>query len=131
MKASCAKSPVRPAWTRTRPIIDFVERTGKINSDLTVGVDVTAASALARKRGHLLAGREATRVRFHRDTQRGGSLLGWANGRGLKSTSATTATGAILTARPRGVMVIDLFGLDVERSAKPVPGGLSAPPPEP
>jgi len=93
-----------------QPRIDFVERTGIINSDLTVGVDVTKAIALKANEGLCSRG-----VTLHGSgfmvTPQEAELLGLGKRQGLERHIRGYRNGRDLTARPRNVMVIDLFGL--------------------
>ena len=93
------------------PIIDFVETQGIINSDLTVGVDVTKARALLANEGLASPG-----VKLHGPgfivTVQEAQHLGLGRRRGLEKHIRNYRNGRDLTSRPRGVMVIDLDGLD-------------------
>lgn len=95
------------------PIIDFVERSGRINSDLTVGVDVTVASPLLANDGVCSPG-----VKLHGSgfivTPNEAAVLGLGKREGLEEHIREYRNGRDLTGRPRGVLVIDLFGLGVE-----------------
>ena len=44
------RSFARPALETDEPVVDFAERAGRINADLTVGVDVTRTTPAARQR---------------------------------------------------------------------------------
>lgn len=96
------------------PIIDFTEQVGTINSDLTVGVDVTMASPLEANEGICSPG-----VKLHGSgfivTPREAIHLGAGKRPGLDDVIREYRNGRDLTARPRGVKVIDLFGLDEEQ----------------
>jgi len=95
------------------PQISFNEQRGTINADLTVGVDVASAIPLQANEGlssrgmalhgagFIVAPDEATR-------------LGLGRIPGLEKHIRLYRNGRDLTARPRGVMVIDLFGLDID-----------------
>jgi hypothetical protein len=95
------------------PVIDFVERSGRINSDLTIGVDVTVAAPLLANQGVCSPG-----VKLHGSgfivTPKKAAFLGLGNREGLEKHIRAYRNGRDLTARPRNVMVIDLFGLDAE-----------------
>ena len=95
------------------PIIELSERTGPINSDLTIGVDVTAATPLLAGEGLCSPG-----VKLHGDgfivTRSQAEHLGLGRREGLENYIREYRNGRDLTSRPRRVMVIDLFGLDAE-----------------
>jgi len=95
------------------PAIDFRERTGAINPDLTVGVDVTRAVPLLANEGLCSPG-----VKLHGSgfivTPQEAEHLGLGRRPGLERHIRPYRNGRDLTARPRGVMVIDLFGLTQE-----------------
>jgi SAM-dependent methyltransferase len=92
------------------PIIDFAERLGKINSDLTVGVDVTSAVSLRATDGVCSPG-----VKLHGAgfivTPKEAEHLGLGKRLGLEGHIRAYRNGRDLMSRPRNVMVIDLFGL--------------------
>lgn len=96
-----------------QPVIEFSERFGRINADLTVGVDVTQASALLANEGLCSPG-----VKLHGAgfivTPREAEVLGLGKRPGLEEHIRHYRNGRDLTARPRGVMAVDLFGLDAE-----------------
>lgn len=93
---------------------------GTINADLTIGADVTGAMALrANERissrgvslhgsGFIVTPVQATALGLGRVTGLERHILAYRNGKDL-------------TARPRGVMVIDLFGLDEEEVRRKFP----------
>ncbi len=95
------------------PIIELAERRGKINSDLTIGADVTAAKALLANEGVCSPG-----VKLHGAgfivTRAEAEHLGLGRRPGLDQHIRAYRNGRDLTARPRGVMVIDLDGLEIE-----------------
>src|SRR5579875_776717 len=95
------------------PKIDFKERIGTINADLTIGVDVTAAVALRANEGLCSPG-----VKLHGAgfivTPQEAALLGLGRRKGLERHIRPYRNGRDLTSRPRGVMVIDLDGLSIE-----------------
>jgi hypothetical protein len=86
---------------------------GIINSDLTIGVDVTSAKALRANEGICSPG-----VKLHGAgfivTPQEAQHLGLGKRPELERHIRAYRNGRDLTARPRGVMVIDLFGLDVD-----------------
>jgi hypothetical protein len=93
------------------PVIVFEERGGRINSDLTVGVDVTTAVALKANsglssngvmiagNGFLVTAQEAVFLGLGSDAGLGHHIRDYRNGRDL-------------TSRPRNLKAIDLYGLD-------------------
>lgn len=91
-------------------VVDLSEREGLINPDLTVGVDVTPARRLRSNRS--LASRG---VSLHGDgfivTTDQASALGLGRVPGLECHIRSYRNGRDLNQRPRGVMVIDLYGL--------------------
>src|SRR5208337_4760832 len=93
--------------------IDFVERSGRINPDLTVGVDLSQTKAMLANEG--LSSRGMT---LHGSgfivTPNEAAHLGLGKREGLERHIRAYRNGRDLTARPRGVMVIDLFGLDAD-----------------
>jgi hypothetical protein len=92
------------------PVIMFAEKQGKINSDLTVGVDVTSALELKANAaisspgiklhgaGFIISPQEALHLGLGRVPDLEKHIRIYRNGRDLMD-------------RPRGVMVIDMFGL--------------------
>ncbi len=95
------------------PTIELSEAHGTINPDLTVGVDVTSAIPLKASEGLCSPG-----VKLHGDgfivTPAEAEHLGLGRRAGLDRHIRLYRNGRDLTSRPRGVMVIDLFGLDAE-----------------
>ncbi len=102
------------------PLIECAERWGVINSDLTVGVDVTAAQALKANEGLSSPG-----VKLHGAgfivTPQEAAYLGLGQRPGLDQHIRDYRNGRDLTSRPRGVMVIDLFGLGVDEVRRKYP----------
>ena len=96
-----------------QPQIDFHNRIGKINPDLTIGIDVGAVIPLRANEG--LASRGMS---LHGDgfivTRQEAERLGLGTRTGLEKHIRKYRNGRDLTSRPRGVMVIDLFGLELE-----------------
>ena len=92
------------------PILEFAERKGTINADLTVGVDIARSAKLKANAGlchdgvklhgsgFLIAKDEAIRLGLHRRPGLDRHIRPYRNGRDL-------------AARCRDLMVIDLFGL--------------------
>ncbi|MEQ8345635.1 MAG: hypothetical protein RIB84_17785 [Sneathiellaceae bacterium] len=95
------------------PHVVLSDRTGMIFSDLTVGVDVTAAVPLLANEGLCSPG-----VKLHGSgfivTEDEAARLGLHRQPGLERHIRPYRNGRDLTARPRGVMVIDMLGLDAE-----------------
>ncbi len=95
------------------PVIVLDERDGTINADLTVGVDVTAAVPLLANEGLCSPG-----VKLHGAgfivTPAEAAHLGLGRRAGLERHIRPYRNGRDLTARSRGVMVIDLFGLTAD-----------------
>ncbi|WP_318012977.1 class I SAM-dependent DNA methyltransferase [Mesorhizobium sp. ESP7-2] len=91
------------------PTIEFAEREGKINPDLTIGVDVTRSKGLVANDTICSPG-----VKLHGDgfivTREKALELGLGKRPGLEHHIREYRNGRDLTSRPRGVMVIDLFG---------------------
>jgi hypothetical protein len=91
------------------PTIEFAEREGKINPDLTIGVDVTKSKALVANDAICSPG-----VKLHGDgfivTRENALELGLGKRAGLECHIREYRNGKDLTSRSREVMVIDLFG---------------------
>ena len=104
--------------------VEFIERRGVIHSDLTIGPNT--ASALPLRANERLS---CPGVKLHGAgfivTPEKARELGLGRIRGLDRHIREYRNGRDITSRPRGVMVIDLFGLIRRRSAQPVPRGLS------
>jgi hypothetical protein len=96
------------------PMIEFTDVRGKINSDLTVGVDVTKAQPLLANEGLSSLGMKLHGAGFI-VTPDVAQHLGLGRRPGLENHIRDYRNGRDLTARPRRVMVIDLFGLEVEQ----------------
>jgi hypothetical protein len=95
------------------PSLAFKVIPGHINSDLSAGVDVTKAAALRSNEGLCSPG-----VKLHGSgfivTPNEAERLGLGRRPGLERHIRPYRNGRDLTARLRGVMVIDLFGLGEE-----------------
>ncbi len=95
------------------PMIQLSETLGKINSDLTIGADVTRAKALVANEGLCSPG-----VKLHGHgfivTRAQAAQLGLGRRAGLDVHIREYRNGRDVAARPRDVMVIDLFGLNAE-----------------
>ncbi|MDI9848974.1 class I SAM-dependent DNA methyltransferase [Rhodoblastus sp. 17X3] len=93
------------------PHIELSEKRGTINSDLTIGADVTKAAALASNDFICSPG-----VKLHGDgfivTPAEAEYLGLGRRPELEKHIRLYRNGRDLLATPRGVMVIDLFGLE-------------------
>ncbi len=102
------------------PIVEFSERIGEINVDLTVGLDVTKAGPLKASEGVCSPGVKLHGAGFivSRDEAH---HLGLGTRPGLDQHIREYRNGRDLTARSRGVMVIDLFGLDEEEVRRKFP----------
>jgi len=96
-----------------QPQIELRERHGRINADLTVGVDATAAAALRANDGLCSPG-----VKLHGSgfivTPTKAEAIGLGRTPGLEAHIRPYRNGRDLTERPRDVMAIDLFGLAAE-----------------
>ena len=120
-KEGVLREVVREAALDTdTPIVELDERVGVINSDLTVGVDVTAALALKANDGVCSPG-----VKLHGSgfivTPQEAEHLGLGKRPGLERHIRHYRNGRDLASRPRGVMVIDLFGLTVDEVRRRFP----------
>ncbi|MBN9454892.1 MAG: class I SAM-dependent DNA methyltransferase [Bosea sp.] len=96
-----------------QPQIELGVSEGRINSDLTIGVDTTRAVSLRSNDGLCSPG-----VKLHGPgfivTPAEVRALGLGFRQGLENHIRDYRNGRDLTARPRGVAVIDLFGLTAE-----------------
>jgi len=95
------------------PLIEFREDAGTINSDLTIGTDVTKARSLLANEGVSSPG-----VKLHGAgfivTPAMAEHLGLGRRPGLEKHIRLYRNGRDLTSRPRDVMVIDLDGLEID-----------------
>ncbi len=95
------------------PEIEFKTSVGRINADLTVGVDVTSGVELLANEGLSSPG-----VKLHGAgfivRPREAEALGLGKRKGLDDQIRPYRNGKDLMAIPRGVMVIDLFGLEAD-----------------
>ena len=102
------------------PMIEFREFVGIINPDLTIGVDVTKAKPLLSNEGLCSPG-----VKLHGSgfivTPSQAEHLGLGKRPGLEKYIRHYKNGRDLTGRTRGVMVIDLFGLQVDQVRRSYP----------
>ena len=92
------------------PQVELAERRGKIHADLTVGADVTGAIPLLANDRLCSPGVKLHGAGFIVTPQQAAGL-GLGKIDGLESHILHYRNGRDLTARPRGVMVIDLFPL--------------------
>jgi hypothetical protein len=103
-----------------QPKIEFLERVGKINPDLTVGVDVGKVSGLRAQEGLCSRG-----VSLHGDgfivTRQEAEHLGLGQRAGLENHIREYRNGRDITAKPRGVLVIDLLGLSADEVRRRYP----------
>ncbi len=95
------------------PIIGFSEQVGVINSDLTVGADVTALGALRSNTGIASPGVTVLGAGFI-ITPEEAQMLGLGRRPRLENHIRHYRNGRDLTSTPRNVMVIDLFGLSAD-----------------
>lgn len=95
------------------PIVDLGEQSGQINSDLTIGVDVTSTTSLNSNAGVCSPG-----VKLHGAgfivTQPEAELLGLGKRDGAENHFRAYRNGRDLASHARGVLVIDLFGLSAD-----------------
>lgn len=96
-----------------QPAVELDERTGAINSDLTVGVDLSAANSLLGNQGLSSRGMSLHGAGFIVTPEKAAEL-GLGRRPGLERHIRPYRNGRDLTARPRGVLAIDLFGLTAE-----------------
>jgi hypothetical protein len=96
------------------PQIQFREITGKINSDLTIGADITRTKALVANEALCSPG-----VKLHGEgfiiTRSQAMRFGLGRRPDLDAHIREYRNGRDLAARPRGVLVIDLFGFTAEQ----------------
>lgn len=95
------------------PVIEVRETRGRINADLTVGVDVTRAVALTANEGLCSPGVKLHGAGFILKPKEA-EHLGLSRRPGLERHIRPYRNGRDLMARPRGVMVIDLHGLPID-----------------
>jgi hypothetical protein len=92
------------------PVILFAEKAGRINSDLTVGVDVAATIPMKANEGLSSRGMALHGAGFIVAPEHA-EFLGLGRREGAEKVIKHYRNGKDLTARARGVMVIDLDGL--------------------
>jgi hypothetical protein len=93
------------------PIIEFTTARGSINADLTMGADVAVCERLLANEGLCSRGVPLHGAGFI-VTPLQAEALGLERRTGLKNHIRTYRNGRDLTSRPRGVMAIDLDGLN-------------------
>lgn len=98
------------------PKIDFKLSMGRINADLSVGIDLTSTQPLNAGRGLCSRGVQLMGAGFI-VTPAEAALLGLGNRAGLERHIRPYRNGRDLTGHSRDVMVIDLFGLSAEERA--------------
>jgi hypothetical protein len=91
--------------------VTFVEQKGHILSDLSIGAALDSAGALQANDGLANKGVLLIGAGFILDKEKAQSL-GLGEQKGLENHIRAYLNGKDFTARPRGVMVIDMFGLD-------------------
>ncbi len=96
------------------PVVDLVDKRGNINSDLSVGADVTAAKELKANAGICSPGMKLHGSGFIVSPSEA-AHLGLGVRSGLDRHIREYRNGRDLMAHSRGVMVIDLFGLEVDQ----------------
>jgi len=108
------------ALNTDQPVIETRDNTGHINSDLTLGADVTATLELTATAGLCSPG-----VKLHGAgfivTPAQAEALGLGSTPGLEHQIRHYRNGKDLTGKPRGKMVIDLFGFEAEEVLKRFP----------
>ena len=102
------------------PKIEFLVQQGKINSDLTIGVDVTKTSHLIANEGICHDG-----VKLHgkgfQVTPAQAQHLGLGRRPNLEQYIRPYRNGRDIAQLSRGLMVIDLFGLEIDEVRKRYP----------
>jgi len=101
-------------------VVDFTTRTGKLFADLTIGADVAGCASLLANGGISCPG-----VKLHGSgfivTPEEAAMLGLGRIPGLELHIREYRNGRDIVQRPRGVMVIDLFGLEAEEARERFP----------
>lgn len=90
--------------------VTLATRAGTINADLTIGADVASAASLKANEGLSNRGVQVIGAGFI-VTREEAAALGLGRVPGLERHIREYRNGRDLTARPRDVLVIDLFGL--------------------
>jgi SAM-dependent methyltransferase len=94
-----------------QPQIGFAERAGRINADLSIGADASRARPLLANEALCSPGVKLHGAGFIVSPD-AAQALGLGRWPGLEAHIRPYRNGRDLTARPRGALVIDLFGLD-------------------
>jgi hypothetical protein len=102
------------------PQIDLKQSQGSIHSDLTIGVDITTVKALEANEGISSPGVKLHGAGFILTPQEA-EHLGLGKRAGLQKYIRNYRNGRDLTSRPRGVMVIDLDGLEIDEVRQKFP----------
>lgn len=102
------------------PDIGFERHSGKINSDLTVGVDAAKAGSLLAGKGLASRGVQLMGSGFIVSPEEA-EYLGLGRRPGLERYIRAYRNGRDLTAHSRGAMIIDLFGLTAEAVRRDYP----------
>jgi Fe2+ or Zn2+ uptake regulation protein len=97
------------------PTVELRETHGRINSDLTIGADVTSMPALKANAFLSSRGMQLMGAGFI-VTPAEAKHLGLGRRPGLETHIRQYRNGRDLMATPRGLMVIDLFGLDANQA---------------
>src|ERR1017187_5886861 len=95
--------------------VEFIERYGMIHPDLTIGPNTTAAVPLKANHGLSCPGVKLHGAGFIVTPEKARDL-GLGTIPGLDRHIRQYRNGRDITSRPRGVMVIDLFGLTAEEA---------------
>jgi hypothetical protein len=102
------------------PTVRFRESMGKINSDLTIGTDITSVRELLANAGLCYRGMQLMGAGFI-VTPSEATVLGLGKRAGLENYIKPYRNGRDITASPRGALVIDLFGIEIEEVRKRFP----------
>jgi len=102
------------------PVVELVDRAGKINGDLTIGADLQSASPLLAGEGLAYRGMQLMGGGFIVEPSQL-AMLGWEQRDGIDAYIRPYRNGRDLTAHSRNVMVIDLFGLEAEEVRRRFP----------
>ncbi|QNP54514.1 class I SAM-dependent DNA methyltransferase (plasmid) [Hymenobacter qilianensis] len=102
------------------PTVELAEADGVINADFTTGADVAAAQALKSNEGISSNGMMLAGAGFI-VTETQAHALGLGTVSGLETRIRPYRNGKDLTARPRGVYLVDLFGLTEAEAIREYP----------
>jgi hypothetical protein len=100
--------------------VTLADREGVIHADLTIGADVAGAVPLQANLGISQRGFELGNSGFIVTPEQAAGL-GLSQQAGLDRVIRPYRNGRDLTDKPRGVMVIDLFGLTADEVREPLP----------